>query len=92
MPDEINLDLIEPTPDTLSAISAAFDSVTLCNAIIAENNTNPNKTQDNLSIIERNRGHLSIMMGKTWFTAALSPQQTMEINDCIAACEFYLIV
>jgi hypothetical protein len=92
MPDEINLDLVEPTPEPGSAIAAAYDSVGLCNTIIAENATNPNKTQENLSIIERNRGHLSIMMGKDWFIEALTPQQTIEINECIAACEVYLIV
>lgn len=61
------------------SVNAAFDSVNLVNEL----NAKTDKTQDDLDTISRNVEHLVIMMGKEWFTAALTAEQTTAINAII---------
>lgn len=59
------------------SISAAYDSVNIINEMILIESP----TEDDLDIIRRNKEHLSLMMAKTWFSKALTSEQTAEINS-----------
>jgi hypothetical protein len=72
------------TPNPAKAISAAFDSVNLINKLITE--TIDDKKKAN---VERNVGHLKLMLKKEFFTTALTEQQRTDIDACIAAGEVY---
>lgn len=65
--------------ETLQSVNAAFDSVNLINEL----NAKTDKTQDDLATISRNVEHLVVMMGKEWFSAALTAEQTTAINAII---------
>jgi hypothetical protein len=77
----------QPTEQQLQRhISAAFDSVSLINRIISEEDT-PNKPS---RMIDANVGHLNIMLGKEWFADGLTEQQRTDIDAAIAAGNTYL--
>jgi len=40
-------------------------------------------TTEELDTIDRNKEHLTIMMGKSWFSEALTSEQTTEVNSLI---------
>lgn len=61
-------------------INAAFDSVNLINQIISAPG---DRTQEEIDTVNRNEAHLRIMMGKEWFTNALSVEQEDAINNLI---------
>jgi hypothetical protein len=65
--------------EILKSVNAAFDSVNLINEL----NAKTDKTQEDIDTIERNVEHLQIMMGKEWFTSALTNEQTTAINSLI---------
>jgi hypothetical protein len=65
--------------EILKSVNAAFDSVNLINEL----NAKTDKTQEDIDTIERNVQHLQIMMGKEWFTSALTNEQTTAINSLI---------
>ena len=71
MPDEL-------TPEQIAQhYSAAMDSVNLINAVVAS----PDDYADDETILERNVGHLKIVVGwDFWTTEDMTP-----INDAIAA-------
>ena len=71
---------IEMTEDqTQRSISAAFDSVNLINEL----KTKPSLTEEEQSRLDRNKEHLTIMLGKDWFAASLTEQLKTEINTCL---------
>jgi hypothetical protein len=68
------------------SISAAFDSVNLINETI----TKPTDDENN-SIVKRNVEHLEIMLGKEFFSNALTMEQKSEIDNTIISGKNYLI-
>ena len=60
-------------------ILSAYDSVNL----IAEMELIQSPTEEELDTISRNKEHLTIMMGKSWFSEAITSEQTLEINSLI---------
>jgi hypothetical protein len=74
------------TPEQIQQhISAAFDSVNLINDKITKEVT------DNLKdTVKRNVEHLEIMIGKEWFAAGCTEQQSIDINACITAGKAYV--
>jgi hypothetical protein len=71
--------LSDPTPEEIKeSVDAAFDSVNLINQESVSA-----KTDFIISTVKRNYEHLEIMMTKTWFSSALTPQQTIDINNAI---------
>jgi len=73
------------TPEQVQQhISAAFDSVNLINDEITKEVTDNRK-----DTVRRNVQHLEIMIGKEWFVAGCTEQQSLDINACIAAGNTY---
>lgn len=70
---------VPTAPEIAQSISAAFDSVNLCNAVIALS-----ATADNVNSVRRNYQHLEIMLAKTWFAEALTVEQASAIDTVIA--------
>ena len=60
-------------------ILSAYDSVNLINQM--ELIQSP--TEEELDTIQRNKEHLTIMMGKTWFSESLTSEQTSDINSAV---------
>jgi len=60
-------------------ILSAYDSVNLIN----EMELIQSPTTEELDTIDRNKEHLTIMMGKSWFSEALTSEQTTEVNSLI---------
>ena len=73
------------TPNPQQSISAAFDSVNLINNTILEIIDDENK-----STVSRNVEHLQLMLGKEWFSEALTEQQLLDINNCIEDGSLYI--
>jgi hypothetical protein len=71
--------------DPQQSISAAFDSVNLINNTILEIIDDENK-----STVSRNVEHLQLMLGKEWFSEALTEQQLLYINNCIEDGSLYI--
>ena len=46
-------------------------------------------SQEKQDTIERNVGHLNIMLGKSWFADALTEQQDADIDAAIVAGNGY---
>jgi len=59
------------------SISAAYDSVELINALSSESNLD----EEQLATLSRNKEHLTIMLGKGWFSDALSAAQKKDFED-----------
>ena len=74
------------TPNPTKSISAAFDSVTLINKLVAE--TADDKKKSN---VERNVKHLELMLTKEFFTEALTAAQKTELEACIEAGNTYTV-
>jgi hypothetical protein len=74
------------TPNPEKSISAAFDSVALINRLIIE--TIDDKKKAN---VERNVGHLKLMLTKEFFTEALTTEQRVELEACIEAGNTYIV-
>jgi len=80
-----------PTPEQVQRhISAAFDSVSLVNDVIAGTRMQNESLENKKSTVERNVGHLNIMMAKEWFVDGLTEQQNTDITDCITAGNAYV--
>ena len=73
----------EPNPE--KSVSAAYDSVILINKTILETIDDKKK-----SLVERNVGHLKVMMKKDFFINELTPEQKTEIESCILAGTTYI--
>jgi hypothetical protein len=71
---------IETTEEqTQRSISAAFDSVNLINELKLKTSL----TEEEQDRLDRNKEHLTIMLGKDWFESGLTEQQKNEINACL---------
>jgi hypothetical protein len=65
------------TPEEVAKhIAAAYDSV----ALITELNTIESLTEEETSRLSRNVEHIHIMLAKTWFAEALTPEQKTELE------------
>jgi hypothetical protein len=74
--------MIEPeltTEQIEKSVNAAFDSVNLVNELKVK----PSLTEEEQDRLDRNKQHLEIMLAKDWFSAALTEEQTTQINECI---------
>lgn len=58
------------------SVLAAYDSVKL----IAELKRKRILSEEETAIVKRNVDHIAIMLGKQWFTAALTAQQKTELE------------
>lgn len=83
-PEEVRTD-----EEVRSSINAAFDSVGLINRIVAGEQMQEETLQERVDCVERNVGHLNIMLNKTWFANGLTSTETSDINAAIAAGEQY---
>lgn len=64
----------------IQSINAAYDSINLINQL----NALVSRTEEEDATILRNVDHLKCMMTISWFTEALTEEQTTEINSfCI---------
>ena len=72
--------------NTQQSISAAFDSVNLINETITKPTDDENK-----DLVKRNVEHLEIMLGKEFFSNALTTEQKSEIDNTIISGKNYLI-
>ena len=68
------------------SVRAAFDSVSLCNDLVGKGV----KNTETKGTVERNKAHLEIMLGKTWFADALTTQQRTDIDAAIADSEAFI--
>ena len=59
------------------SISAAYDSVELIKTLSSESNLD----EEQLATLSRNKEHLTIMLGKDWFSGALSAAQKKDFED-----------
>jgi hypothetical protein len=71
--------------NTQQSISAAFDSVNLINETITKPTDDENK-----DLVKRNVEHLEIMLGKEFFSNALTTEQRSEIDNTIISGKSYL--
>lgn len=62
------------------SVNAAYDSVHLINALKSK----PSLTEDETDTLARNKEHIGIMLAKTWFSGALSPDQAAEMQAAMA--------
>lgn len=62
-----------------SSISAAYDSVSLINELQAKEVM----TEEELDSLNRNKEHISIMLGKDWFIIGLTASQKTELESII---------
>lgn len=62
------------------SVNAAYDSISLIKQLDV---LTPPLSDVDAFTRARNVEHLRIMMAKSWFTAALTPVQTTEINNLI---------
>lgn len=59
------------------SISAAYDSVNLINELSSQELLD----EEQLATIGRNKEHLTIMLGKDWFSGALTAAQKKDFED-----------
>jgi len=79
------------TPEEITqSISAAFDSVGLINNVIQGLSMTEALLEDKKSTVERNIGHLKIMMGKDWFVSGSTSTQRSKINKSITSGSAYI--
>ena len=79
------------TPEEVAqSISAAFDSVGLINGIIDGSQMADASAEDKADTVERNVGHLKIMLGHDWFTEGCSEEQATDLNAAVTAGEEYI--
>ena len=58
------------------SVSAAYDSVNLINEL----NSKETKAEEDTDVINRNKEHVKIMLGKDWFVEALTSEQKVELK------------
>jgi len=79
------------TPEEIAqSISAAFDSVHLINEIIVGNTMTEATDEEKKSTVERNVGHLNIMMGKDWFVSGSTSSERTKLNKAINSGSAYI--
>jgi hypothetical protein len=78
--------LEERTPKQIQqSVKAAFDSVNLINNTVLLTVNDQRK-----ELVNRNVGHLRIMLGKTWFNDALTATEKTAINTSITNGDNYV--
>jgi hypothetical protein len=85
--------MIEDTksPEEIAqSISAAFDSVGLIDRIIQGQDMTQASDEERKSTVERNMGHLKIMMEKDWFVSGSTSTQRSKINKSITSGSAYI--
>lgn len=58
------------------SISAAYDSVNLINELSSQESLD----EEQLATISRNKEHIVVMLGKDWFSNALTEEQKAELE------------
>lgn len=87
---ELGIEETRTAEEIAQSISAAFDSVGLINEIIAGTAMVEATTEDKQATVERNVGHLNIMLGKTWFSEGCTAEQLADLNAAVTAGEEYI--
>ena len=87
---ELGIEETRTAEEIAQSISAAFDSVGLINEIIAGTAMVEATDEDKQATVERNVGHLNIMLGKTWFSEGCSSTQLEDLNAAVTAGEEYI--
>jgi len=85
--------MIEDTksPEEIAqSISAAFDSVGLIDRIIQGQDMTQATDEERKSTVERNMGHLKIMMEKDWFVSGSTSTQRSKITKAINSGRAYI--
>ena len=85
--------MIEDTksPEEIAqSISAAFDSVGLIDRIIQGQDMTQATDEERKSTVERNMGHLKIMMEKDWFVSGSTSTQRSKITKAINSGSAYI--
>jgi hypothetical protein len=78
--------LEERTPEQIQqSIKAAFDSVNLINSTILLT-----VNEERKKLVNRNVGHLKIMLAKTWFDGGLTSTERTSINTSITNGDNYV--
>jgi len=73
-----------------AAVTAALDSVTVINNIVANNDAVAEQTTaEKADDADRNYRHIEIMMEKTWFSGTASTAQKTTLNNAISAGKTY---
>lgn len=81
---------VKTAEEVQASINAAYDSVSLVNEIIAGTAMINETDQEKKDCVDRNVGHLKIMIGKTWFNDGLTEAQATEIAQVITDGEAYV--
>jgi len=71
-----------------ASVTAAFDSVTLIDAIVA-GTSDIESAADKANSADCNFRHLEIMLEKTWFTGTLTSSQRTDVDAAIVAGSTY---
>lgn len=58
------------------SISAAYDSVNLINELSSQESLD----EEQLATVSRNKEHIVVMLGKDWFSNALTEEQKAELE------------
>ena len=78
--------LEERTPEQIQqSIRAAFDSVNLINSTILLTVNDERK-----KLVDRNVGHLKVMLAKTWFDGGLTATERTSIGTAITNGDNYI--
>jgi hypothetical protein len=79
------------TPEEVQRhVSAAFDSVALVEDVVAGTRMVTATLADRVGAVERNVGHLNIMVAKDWFVAGMTSEQSDQLNAAIASGEAFV--
>jgi len=81
------MEIQQTPPNPRKSVSAAFDSVNLINNTIPSTGIT---LDEKIDIVKRNKEHLEIMMGKSWFTEALINDEGNQIQTCIINSQNFL--
>lgn len=79
----------EPIPledEILGSIANGFNSVNLCNELVAAGIKNENVR----STVTSNMQHAQWMLSKVWIVDNLTEQQRLDIDNCIASSQAFL--
>jgi len=58
------------------SVAAAYDSINLIADLLAKETL----TEEETATLARNKQHIEIMLGKTWFVEVLTPEQKTELE------------
>ena len=80
MSDKIFKELTITKEQASKSVSAAYDSVNLINELKSKESLSDEEN----NMLDRNIKHIEIMLGKEWFSKALTKAQKNELESIIA--------